>query len=46
MQINVVVSIEDIDTMVLLCWLKLCTLVDRYRAVIIEHIQPICGVSG
>lgn len=28
------------------CCLKLCTLVDRYRAVIIEHIQPICGVSG
>lgn len=26
--------------MVLLCWLKLSTLLDRYRAIIIEHIQP------
>lgn len=33
-------------TMDLLCWLKLSTLLDCYRAVIIEHIQPIHRVSG
>lgn len=45
MQINVAVSIYDMATMLLLCRLRLSTPSDRYRAIIIEHFQPICPVS-
>lgn len=45
MQINVLVSIVDVATMAPLCQLTLASLLDGYRATIIERIQPICHVS-
>lgn len=40
MQIDVDVNMGDAATMVLLCRRKLSTLLDRYRAIIIELVQP------